>query len=85
MLDKNYHRTCNIVYLVFILSHTHPLLDAVGEQKRVLSHYGHSCSSYDGQLPSTSLLFEENLMQFLSLSRKHKWERCISPCPDVGQ
>lgn len=66
VLDRNHHRTCNTVCTVFILSCRHPLLNAVGEQKCVLSHYGHSCSSYNGQLPSTSLLFEESLMQFLN-------------------
>lgn len=65
VLDRNQHRTCNTVCFDFIFSHRHPLLDAIGEQKRVLSHNGHSCSSYDGQLPSASVLFEESLMQFL--------------------
>lgn len=66
MLDRHHHSMSNTVCLGFTLSHRHPLLDAVGEQKHVLSHNSHSCSSYDGQLPSTLSSLREEMMQFLN-------------------
>lgn len=35
-------RKCNIACLGFILSHRHPLLDAVGDRILALSQHGHS-------------------------------------------